>query len=167
MRRTFLHIPLLCLFVFPTYAQDHDLTTVDGIIEALYASISGPAGDRDWDFFRSLYTPNAIMGAMTAGPDGKLVYRGMTPDSYVERNAPFFKQNGFWEKEIGRNTIEFGELVHVFSAYEFKAERNGEEIKQRGVNSVQLVKESDRWYIVSIQWNSEREDLLVEDVNIR
>lgn len=101
------------------------------------------------------------MGAMTPGPDGKLLYFPMTPDSYIERNGPFFLKNGFWEKEIGREQQQYGELVHVYSAYEYKMERDGEEIRQRGINSIQLIEQDGRWWIVSLQWNSEREDLKV------
>ncbi len=140
-------------------SQPADLSTIDGLIESLYASISGPAGERDWEFFHSLYKSNAIMGAMRMTPDGKVVYSGFTPEEYVERNGPFFVENGFWEEELHRETHEYGELAHVFSSYEFRTENNGEEIRQRGINSLQLVYEVDRWWIVSIQWNAERDAL--------
>ena len=141
----------------PVASDAQDVSTVDGIIESLYASISGPAGERDWDFFRSLFVPTATMGAMSPDQEGKLVYHPMTPDSYIERNGPFFLENGFWEEELGRQEVKFGELMHVFSAYEFRMERGDEVVKRRGINSIQLVQQDDRWWIVSLQWNPERE----------
>jgi hypothetical protein len=163
MRRKSMKYILSLLFITSIAAgaksQSADFSTIDGLIESLYGSISGPAGERDWDFFHSLYKPNAIMGAMRMNQDGKVVYSGFTPEEYVERNGTFFEENGFWEEELHRETIQYGELVHVFSSYEFRTERNGEEIRQRGINSLQLVFEDNRWWIVSIQWNAERDAL--------
>ena len=152
----------LCLsvsLVHNSAAQASDVVSIDAIITALYNVISGPAGERDWDRFRSLFKDNAIMGAVGQTRDGQLVYRSMTPESYIENNGPFFKENGFWETEIGREVHQFGELAHVFTTYQFVV---GSDPKappaRRGINSVQLVYENDRWWIVSVQWNSERED---------
>lgn len=161
MKNALLIIAFGTCLAFSSNAQTQDVSSVDRLIESLYASISGPAGERDWDFFKSLFVPSATMGAMTPDKDGKLVYYPMTPDSYVERNGPYFMENGFWEEEIGREQQQYGELVHVYSAYEYRAERDGQEVKQRGINSIQLVKQDDRWWIVSLQWNSERDDLKV------
>ena len=38
-------------------AQPGDVDTVDHIVAAVYDVISGPAGQRDWDRFRSLTIP--------------------------------------------------------------------------------------------------------------
>lgn len=43
-----------------------DVAEIDGIIKALYDVISGPAGPRDWNRFRSLYHPEAYMAAFNA-----------------------------------------------------------------------------------------------------
>lgn len=156
------HILFTAAFILTiagAHGQTHNFSTIDGLMKSLYASISGPAGERDWEFFYSLYKPNAIMGAMRMSPQGKMVYSGFTPQQYVERNGPFFEKNGFWEEELHRETIEYGELVHVFSSYEFRTDNNREEVRQRGINSLQLVFEDGRWWIVSIQWNAERDAL--------
>jgi hypothetical protein len=158
MKHTVLTFLIMGMFA-SSQAQNADLSTIDGLMESLYASISGPAGERDWEFFHSLYTSNAIMGAMRMTSEGNMIYSGFTPEEYVERNHPFLVENGFWEEELKRETVEYGELAHVFSSYEFRTEANGEEIRQRGINSLQLVFEDDRWWIISIQWNAERDSL--------
>jgi hypothetical protein len=44
----------------PPRADPADVATMDAIVEALYAVISGPVGEaRDWDRFRSLFIPEA------------------------------------------------------------------------------------------------------------
>ncbi len=151
---------LLVLFAFSfslTIAQPKEFKTIDGIISALYSSISGPAGERDWDYFRSLFKPTAIMGAIS-NLHGNLTYDPMYPKSYIENNAPFFLENGFWEKEIGREVQQFGMIAHVFSAYEFKMESENDTITRRGINSIQLVFDRERWWVVSLQWDSERDN---------
>lgn len=148
------------IFTYPVHAQTAEETrTINGIITALYEVISGPAGERDWDRFTGLFTDNAIMGSVGKNSEGVEVYRKMTPGSYAERNGPFFLENGFWETEIGRTVDRFGSVVHVFSAYQFVVGDDPDgEVARRGINSIQLIHEADRWWIASIQWTSETED---------
>lgn len=138
-------------------AKSEDVNSIDGIITALYDVISGPAGERDWDRFSSLYKDGANMGAISEAEDGALRYVSMTPDQYIDRNDEYFKKNGFWEEEIGRRVFQFGEIATVQTSFEIKAKKDGE-VNRRGVNSVQLVYDQDRWWITNITWNSERED---------
>src|SRR5215470_14405094 len=47
-----------------------DVKSIDAILRAAYDSISGPAGTRDWDRFRSLFLPQARFTQVGKGPDG-------------------------------------------------------------------------------------------------
>ena len=78
----------------------------------------------------------------------------MTPQEYQEQNAPVFRQMGFFEEEIGRTVDRFGNMAHIWSAYQFKTRQDGE-AEQRGVNSIQLVHDQNRWWITNLLWNSE------------
>ncbi len=130
-------------------AAKKDVETIDGIIKALYDVISGPAGERDWNRFRSLFHADAYMGAITP----KKEFRKFTPEEYIQRNGPFFKTNSFMEKELGRTVNEFGNIAQVFTSYEYTA---GTPAKtQRGINSVELVNEKGRWWIMSVGWDEE------------
>src|SRR5690606_24959906 len=114
-----------------------------------------PAGKRDWERFHSLFTPEAQMSAIAFSASKQAYLQSMTPKEYQEQNAPFFLQSGFWEEELGRKEIKFGELATVFSAYAFRLSKEGEP-QQRGVNSIQLVYDQNRWWIASLIWNEER-----------
>lgn len=138
-------------------ARPEDVQTIDGLMKALYEVISGPAGERDWNRFYSLYTPEARMAAVGKNKEGKLVYKSVTPDIYRERNEPYFMKHDFWEQEIGRRVFRFGEIASVQSAYAYRNARDGA-IEERGVNTLQLVYEKGRWWVTSILWNSERND---------
>ena len=51
----------------------------------------------------------------------------------------------------------FGNVAHVFSSYE--SFRRGETKPfTRGINSIQLVWDGRRWWVLSIFWDSERPD---------
>ena len=141
----------------PITAKPEDVKSVDAVVKTLYDVISGPAGERDWERFRSLFTPNARMAALSPTQSGQLVYLSMTPEEYMENNGPFFAKNGFWEEELGRQETKFGELASVMSAYQFKLQADGE-AAQRGVNSIQLVYDQGRWWIANLIWNTERDD---------
>lgn len=134
----------------PPTANSADVSDIDHIIVALYDVISGPAGPRDWNRFRSLFHPDAFMAAFNA----KRELRKFSPTQYAQNNGPFFMQNSFNEKEIGRTVNQFGNVAQVFTAYEFTAGTTPPTHK-RGINSVELIKEKGRWYIMSITWDEE------------
>ncbi len=134
-----------------------DVSSIDGIITALYDVISGPAGQRDWERFSSLYKEQATMGAMSETGDGTLRYVSMTPDQYIDRNDEYFKKNGFWEEEIARDVFRFGEIATVHTSFKIKSDKDGK-VTRRGVNTVQLVFDQGRWWITNVTWNNERGD---------
>ncbi len=134
-------------------ADPADVSEIDQLIKTLYAVISGPAGPRDWKRFRSLFHTDAYMAAFNA----KRELRKFSPVQYIQNNGPFFMQNSFNEKEIGRKVNQFGNVAQVFTSYEFVAGTNPPTNK-RGINSIELVKEKGRWFIMSITWDEESKD---------
>jgi hypothetical protein len=89
--------------------------------------------------------------------NAKKELRKFSPAQYVQNNGPFFLQNSFNEKELGRTVNQFGNLVQVFTAYEFTAGTTPPMVK-RGINSIELIKEKGRWWIMSITWDDEDKD---------
>lgn len=138
-------------------ANASDVTTIDQIIKAMYDVISGPAGPRDWDRFKSLFHKDAYMGAIT----GYKTFQKFTPAQYASANGPYFMKNAFTEKEIGRTINEFGDLAQVFTSYEYVTTENNKPLTQRGINSVELIRENNRWYIMSISWDEEKKGLTI------
>lgn len=136
-------------------ANPKDVQSLDAIMAALYDVISGPAGERDWNRFRSLFLPEARMGAVRKKTDGTFTASSFTPDGYVERAGKYFKEHAFFESELSRETEQFGQEAHVFSTYESR-NAPGEKPFARGINSLQLFNDGKRWYVVSIFWDEER-----------
>ena len=138
-------------------AKPEDVKSIDAILTALYDVISGPAGQaRNWDRFRSLFIPGARLIPTSQAPDGAVRHRVWTPDEYVTQAGAGLERNGFFEREISRTTETFGNVTHAFSTYESK--RTAEDAKPfaRGINSIQLLNDGKRWYVVTIYWDSER-----------
>ena len=137
-----------------------DVESVDAILKAVYAVISGPAGtERDWDRFRSLFLPEAkLVPAFKRVGEERAAYRALTPGDYITLSGPALEKDGFFEQEVHRVVDQFGPVAQVFSTYE---SRRGIEDKPfaRGINSFQLFHDGERWWILSIFWSSERSDL--------
>lgn len=137
-------------------ANPKDAESIDAIMAAIYNVISGPAGERDWNRFRSLFLPEARMGAVRKKTDGGgFTAASFTPEGYVERAGKYFSEHAFYESELSRKTEQFGQEAHVFSTYESR-NAPGEKPFARGINSLQLFNDGKRWYIVSIFWDEER-----------
>jgi hypothetical protein len=139
-----------------------DFSSIDGILRALYETISGPAGTRDWERERRLFLGGGHLVPTRPLPEGGAAADVFDVDGYIASRTPFFAANDFWEIEIGRRVERFGSIAQAWSAYEARPSPDGPVIK-RGVNSVQLFYDGTRWWIVSILWDNEREGLRLQD----
>ena len=137
-------------------ADPADVGSVDAIIHALYDVISGPAGERDWERFESLFMMGARLIPTGVTRDGRRTSRVLTPTEYSRNNGPFFLENPFFETEIGRRREAFGNIIHVFSAYQSKRAPDQEPFS-RGINSIQVMNDGERFWIATIMWDSERQ----------
>lgn len=136
-------------------ADPKDVATMDSIVAALYDVISGPAGQkRNWDRFRSLFVPGARLIPTGRRPTGEVVSRVRTPEDYIQGGAQL-EQNGFFEKEVSRRIEKFGNIVHIFSTYEARRKAEDEKPFMRGINSIQLMNDGKRWWIVTVFWQAE------------
>jgi len=155
---------LAAVLVSPAAAQERvpearaaDVASEDAIIAALYDVISGPAGQkRDWDRFRSLFVPGARLIPTGKRADGTVGHRVMTPEDYIASNGPILEQRGFFEKELARTTETYGNITHAFSTYASYNTADAATPFDRGINSIQLLNDGRRWWVVSIFWDSER-----------
>ena len=75
-------------------ARPGDVDSVEHIIAAVYDVISGPAGPRDWDRFRSLYHPGARMIPSRRDDKGTVSARVSSPDEYATRSRTSFPKRG-------------------------------------------------------------------------
>lgn len=139
-------------------ARPEDVESLDGIIAALYDSLSGPAGQpRQWARERTLYLPTAQLVALGRGKDGSVIHRVMDHALFVDRSNPSLVTRGFFEREVHRTVRRFSGLAHVFSTYESRFTPDGP-LVERGVNSIDLFFDGKRWWITLVSWEVERPD---------
>jgi YVTN family beta-propeller protein len=141
-------------------ARPADVASIGAILGALYESISGSAGQkRDWDRFRALFAPGARLIPTARRPtDSIQVMRVLSPEDYVTQIGPGLERSGFHEREIGRTVDQFGGIAQVFSTYDSKRAPTDSVPFARGINSIQLLNDGRRWWVVTIFWDSERPD---------
>jgi hypothetical protein len=139
-------------------ASPADVASMDAIIAALYDVISGPAGKkRDWDRMRSFFVPGARLIASGPQRAGGYGARVGTVEDFIKGSAPFLETQGFYEKEIARKTDAFGNIAHVFSTYESRHKADDAKPFARGINSIQLLNDGKRWWIITVYWQGEDE----------
>lgn len=83
-------------------------------------------------------------------------------DSAWAKNAPIGSANdrGFMERETNAIWERFGDIAHVFSTYE-KRLWTDPTVRGRGINTIQLVRRSGRWWVVAMAWDEANSTLSI------
>jgi hypothetical protein len=150
-------------------ARPDDVKSIEAILGAIYDTISGPAGARDWDRLRSLFYANARLIPCRRAPQDQakekpaVTARALTVEEFIKRSEPTLKTQGFFEREIARRVEQFGAVAHVFSTYESRHAASDREPFVRGINSIQLFSDGTRWWVVTIFWDSERDGQVIPE----
>ncbi len=134
-----------------------DVNSLDAILREIYKVISGPAGDRDWQRFRSLFLPQARFTQVGKQPDGSTFVISWSVDEFVRDAGITFAKEPFYENAIVNQSESYGNLTQVFSSYESR-HAPSEKPFERGINSIQVINDGTRWWVISIAWDSERAD---------
>jgi len=143
----------------PPGPRASDVKSMDAIIAALYEVISGPAGQqRDWDRMRNLFVPGARLIPAVYRPDSVPTLRQLSVEDYITRAGPMLEKNGFFETEIARQVDQYGGVVQAFSTYESRHKAEDPTPFVRGINSIQLFNDGQRWWVVTVFWEAERPD---------
>ncbi|MET2984985.1 hypothetical protein [Aureibaculum conchae] len=158
-------VSVLFLCTCFTYSQNENsqylekVKTLDSTLETLYSVISGEKGEeRNWELFNYLFKPEAKLIPTGKKKDGTVGARFMSAQDYIDSSGKWLVENGFFEKEIHRKTDTFGNITQVFSTYEsFRSEKDSEPF-MRGINSIQLLNDGKRWWVINIYWMQESKE---------
>ena len=146
-------------------AKPEDVKSIEAITAAVYDVISGPAGKpRDWNRFRSLFVPDARLmpvrvPRLSADPAAPPPHNDIVPytvEDYIALSSPAMMTQGFAERGIANRVEAFGNIAHVWSTYESRHSFTDPQPFARGINSISLIKDGDRYWVVQILWDSER-----------
>ncbi len=144
--------------------KPYDFTRIADVLDALYDTLSGPAGERDWDARQQFFHPDAKLIRTGVDENGAAWLKIMSLNEYRDDVAFIFRHVPFFEIETERRIEQFGNIAHVWSIYEEKRSPEATEIERRGINSIQLFRDHDRrWRIMSIIWDNEREGVKLPD----
>lgn len=138
-------------------ANPADVDTLEHIMRAVYDSISGPAGPRDWDRLRSLFYSGARLIPSHRNDKGELIASNLSVEDYIARGKPYFEKEGFFETSVANRVESWDHIAHVWSTYESRHAK-GEKPFARGVNSFQLFNDGNRWWVLTIYWEGEDKD---------
>jgi len=130
------------------------LKNIEDIVKELYSAISfKQSSEINLDRFKKLFKP-----------DTRLIYfsknsvEQLKLETFVIRlKEQIDKGNikSFYEYELTKTIDEFGKIAHVFSTYEAKDSPESLKVLQRGINSIQMIFDDDRWWITSLMWFNE------------
>jgi hypothetical protein len=134
-----------------------DEEAIGAAVDEMYAMISGPAGPRDWARQDNCFLPEARQMRTWVDEQGRAAKTSMGLEEYSRNTQPFFDTNDFYEIETSRRIDVFGNIAHVWSAYEARRSPDDAVPERRGINSIQLFKDPDRgWRIIHMIWDNER-----------
>jgi hypothetical protein len=139
-------------------AYADDVSSLDGLVKALYESISFKLGGMpQLDRLISLFAPGAVLINATSEDCGI-----MDVETFTRRFQEVVELGiliRFEEHEIARQTQEFGNIIHMFSSYAARGESRDGIREVRGMNSIQVINNEHRYHIACIAWDDEREGL--------
>lgn len=135
--------------------------TPDDLIVRMYASICFERGGRpDWLGFTDLFAPGARLVRVT--DEGVFEFDVNSYRTTFEKMISSGEMSSFWEGELWRETFQFSDFAHILSAYETRTARDGP-ILNRGVNSIQLFRRNERWWISAMLWRREGQAVRIPD----
>jgi len=147
-------------------ADQADVSSIDAVVRAIYEAITFREGEEpDMSRLQSLFNPDAQLIRIT--PDG---VDTMTVESFIASFKERVKTGAlksFYEAEISRKTNAFGSIAQIFSTYNKGMNTEEPEGLIRGINSLQLYNDGQRWWIISILWEDERADNLIPPEYLR
>lgn len=136
-------------------AAPADVQSVDALVAAVYNVISGPRGQpRNWNRMRSLFVPGArLVPIRETGSHADVVL--LDVDGYIARASTRMEAEGFFEKSVANRIEQYGNLITVWSTYESRHDESDPKPFARGINSFQILKDGDRYWVVQIMWEAE------------
>ena len=143
-----------------TYTAPDDIAIKKAVDDA-YASISFKGSKPNYENMQTAFIPQAQLINYITYTAQILSINDFTRafKNYVETT----KIETFQEQEIYGRTDQFGKIAQRISSYKTYV-NSLDVVKERGVNSFQLIKTPQGWKVSSIIWDVEKSGLIIPDV---
>ncbi|WP_312923900.1 hypothetical protein [Empedobacter brevis] len=137
---------------------ENDAKTIEALMKASYEVVSGEKGaKRQWERDHYLHHPKAVYSYFDRKKQEQVT---MTLQEFHKETDEMVFNTAFYENEINREVRVFGNVAHVWSTYETRLEKGGK-VERRGINSIQLIFENNRWYIISWTFSGETDQNII------
>jgi hypothetical protein len=133
----------------PATASCPPTATLDELIKAIDAAVSGPA-NQDRTCFRALFLPETRLIPLRHLADGGYQPRILTVDDWIAAVAKRGSES-LTEKQLRVQTETYGHIAHLWSTYETVVDGKTD----RGINSIQTIFDGKQWKILQIMWQAE------------
>ncbi len=143
----------------PDERDADDRARIGAAVDEMYAMISGPKGPRDWSRQANCFHPDARQIRTWLDADGRPAMQDHEPRRLCPRHHALLRRRTISTRSRPRRRIDlFGNIAHVWSAYEARSALDDAEPERRGINSIQLFRDPERgWRIMAMLWDNERE----------
>jgi hypothetical protein len=122
------------------------------VLEQLYQVISfEEGGEPSFSGLQHVFSKHARITRVS--PEGTDY---MDLSGFLEMVRSMFEAGAytsFHEFELARRVQSFGNMAQVWSLYETRCHRLARDALNRGVNSIQLLRESEGWRVVALLWD--------------
>ncbi|MFT3921782.1 MAG: hypothetical protein QM778_04545 [Myxococcales bacterium] len=126
--------------------------SIESLLRRLYAAISFEEGSEpDWSELEAVFSRHARITRIT--PEGTDYLDPSSFISFTRNMHEFGAYTSFYEVEIARRTERFGHMAQVWSMYETRSHRTAAGALNRGLNSIQLIRERDGWQVLGLLWD--------------
>ncbi|HEX8307636.1 MAG TPA: hypothetical protein VF645_04380 [Allosphingosinicella sp.] len=136
--------------------RNGEFATIDALMTALYASISGPPGGQDFELSSRICHPDVRLVRTRLDDAGRPVAFSFSGDEYEADAKALLADIPFYEVETDRRVVRFGNVAQVFSAYEARTAPQGGALIKRGMNCAHLFDDGARWWLMHMIWDDER-----------
>ena len=170
MKKLILSIIIVFLFAHSgkVFSQDpalaYDLGEINKVVNKLYSNLTFEKGKSPTlAKLKDIFYGKGLM-VNNSGDDPKS-YTLEEFSSIVNGQVKAGKVKAFKEGELSSKVELFGKVAQCFSTYESGYILAGRDdyVTKRGINSIQLIKKYGKWFIVSVTWNEENEELKIPD----
>ena len=136
---------------------EKEMQAINQLIADLYSSICFEKGERPpLEILRRVFISDGKM--INNDGDAPLI---RTAEEYIARFNEMLASGqfeSFHELEMSHKTDLFGKIAHRFSTYETRLSLDDPEPYSIGINSIQLIKIGQSWFISCMVWNNQTDD---------
>jgi len=126
--------------------------SIGRVLEQLYAVISfEEGGEPNWQGLELVFSEHARITRLT--PEGTDHMDRASFLAMTQNMLEFGAYTSFYEFEVARRVERFGDMAQVWSLYETRRNRAARESLNRGINSIQLIREPDAWRVLGLLWD--------------